>query len=326
MPEAFSRIALLKVSNLRPRFSSASNVKEKERPRIYLMTYEKGSWIISEKVDRALGELGLTWLERQWAEKGIRDVSISGNTIRNRVHDFNARIMDQIYNIPGARVNPLHIWHENEVYFSIEYSASVSQQVSDVIVEYLLLEADFEKTLVFMGEYEKNFPYMIDLYCRFGGTMQEFKLVKTRWHMKEKEASQEMQGIFQNRGSFHPKRLSPEHTEKLLYNGDGTSFNGKADYTPICPDGGCGEIRVSSSFFESFYNRVVSPNIEPIMFYATSDGIDVTNCIIIRTEEVGELLKSLKKHFDDEARSGHQNYILSVEDIADINYTVKTAT
>lgn len=316
MDSKFNRVALISNANLRPKFSR-KELGLAGFPRLTLLSRSKGKWYISERIGGEVTDNLLGWLQRQWNEKGIEEVVIENGMMRNSVHDFNAKFMDRIYAIPGARVTPVHIWTGERVYFAIEFCESAVQPVSDAILEYMNAETGFIKSLDFMGEYNGKIPFILNRYFALGGGMESFKVLKTRWILTDQEAKNEVQGIFSNSGNFYPKCYEDSTTSRLLFSGSENSFKGDASYTPVCPDGCCGELEVNSEFFPSFYHNIILSQIGPLFYYAVSEKGSVTNSFILPEEMLSVLIGHIKAHFDSETRRHHFNFILSVENIKD---------
>lgn len=314
MISKFNRVALISNSDLRPKFSR-KDVGPVNFPRLTLLSRSNGKWYISERIDGEVTDNLLGWLRRQWSDKGIEEVTIENGMMRNSVHDFNATFMDRIYDIPGARVVPVHIWTGEKVYFSIEFCETATKAVSDAILEYINSETAFGKTLEFLGEYNGEIPFILDRFFSLGGKYEDFRILKTRWLLTEQEASQDVQGIFTNFGNFFPKCYENSSTSRLLFSGSEGNFRGKASFTPVCPDGCCGEVEIESEFFQSFYDNIILSGVGPVFFYSVSEKGSVTDCFIIPESVLALLIKDLRKHFASEKRKDHVNFILSVEQL-----------
>ncbi len=314
MDSKFNLVALISNGDLRPKLNR-KDLGQSGFPRLTLLSRSNGKWYISERMGGEVPDNLLGWLRRQWNERGIEEVVVENGIMRNSVHDFNAKFMDRIFAIPGARILPVHIWTGERVYFAIEFCESARQAVSDAILEYVNTETGFMKSLEFFGEYHGKIPFILNEFFTLGGKIEDFKILKTAWKLTEKEALNEVQGIFTNFGNFYPKCYEDSRTSRLLYSGAENGLRGEASYTPVCNDGSCGELELNSDFFPSFYHNMILSLGYPLFYHAVSQEGSVTSTFILPEEMLSQLVAHLKAHFTSESRRHHINVILSVENL-----------
>ncbi|MCL4480515.1 MAG: hypothetical protein M1113_03400 [Candidatus Thermoplasmatota archaeon] len=305
-------IALFRLDNVRPKFTSLDDIKEKTNLRFLLLINDKEKWISGEPLKRDIVTERNEGLKDRLNAAGIFDYKIENKILWSAIHDMNSIFYDKLTEIRSCRVDPNNIWFSGGLYFAIEYEEENNSQVSNVILDYLEEEANFGKELLFMGPYSEDIPFMLDLYHKFGGSLDEFTHMRSKFSLLQDAEDRNRSGIMSNKGEIRIKRLSPENKATIIFH--------KYSVSPVQHNQAelfekNEEFLVDSPFFTALHQFIVNSGLVPVFFKAIPEGNAIIADFIVRKDHSNRLLSNLDNLLSSESRVKPSACLESVESL-----------
>lgn len=292
-------IALFRLDNVRPKFTSLDDIKEKTNLRFLLLINDKEKWISGEPLKRDIVTNRNEGLKDRLNAAGIFDYKIENQILWSAIHEANSIFYDKLTEIRGCRVEPNNIWFNGGLYFAIEYEEENNPQVSNVILDYIEEKASFGKELLFMGPYSENIPFMLDLYHKFGGPLDEFTHLRSKFSLQLDAEDLDRSGIMSNKGEIRIKRLSPENKATIIFH----KYTGSlVQHNQTDLIGKNEEFLIDSPFFTALHQFIVNSGLVPVFFQAAPERNSIVTDFIIRKDHSNRLLSNLDNLLSYESR------------------------
>ncbi|MFG1460237.1 MAG: hypothetical protein AAE987_02520 [Thermoplasmataceae archaeon] len=305
-------IALFRLDNVRPKFTSLDDLKEKTNLRFLLLINDNEKWISGEPLKRDIVANRREGLKDRLNAAGIFDYKIENNILWAAVHDANSTFYDKLTEIKGCRVEPNNIWFNGGIYFAIEYDEENNVQVSNVVLDYLKEKANFGKELLFMGPYNEDFPFMLDLYHKFGGSLNEFTHLRSKFSLLEDARDLNHSEAMSNKREISIKKLSPDNKATIIiHKFAGSSVkNSQAELRE-----GNEEFIADSPTFAALHQYIVNFGLVPVFFKATFEGDSIVADFTVRKDHSNRLLSNLDSMVLSEHRIEPKTCLESVQSL-----------
>ena len=209
--------AVLELIGVQPKFLKIGDMRLGEQDHFHVIGKEQGKWLLFRRIKEQLtDEEKKLLVERISSINMTFDPYSTSNIIRMSIPDVQGQFYDDINNLPGCRVSPITLQNAGNVYVSIEFHESQSQKVSDLILDFIMKDAPYDRNLVHYGLNPDDLPYLLNLYMSLGNAPNNLALVKTRWVLDKEKIASENHGIFQNSGIFIPKQFADGESDKTV--------------------------------------------------------------------------------------------------------------
>ena len=309
--------AVLELHGVHPKFLKIGDMRIGEQDHFHVIGRERGQWFFYRRIMQQLtdGEKKRL-LERSSSLKMTFDPYSPSNIIRMSIPDVQGQFYDDINDLPGCRVSPITLQNAGNVYVSIEFHESQSQKVSDLILDFIMKDAPYDRNLVHYGLNPGDLPYLLNLYTSLGNAPSNLALVKTRWVLDKETIASENHGIFQNSGIFIPKQFADDESDKLIWRMDQPGIKVDALHTVIDDFEHLVEMSVKSRFFSDFYANVIRSYCGATFFGIKCEENTLNNYFIVERHALERFLEGLNRHWNLPARRHHYNYLVEVTDLS----------
>ena len=308
--------AVLELHGVQPKYLKIGQMRMGEQDHFHVIGRERGKWFFYRRIKEQLTpEEKKLLAERISSLNMVIDPSSPSNIIRMSVPDFQGQFYDDINDIPGCRVSPITLQNDGNVYVSIEYEESQSQKVSDRVLDFVMEEAPYERSIVHFGSNPNDLPYLLNLYLSLGNSLGNLSLVKTRWIIDRERIDSENQGIFQNSGVFIPKQFVDDESDRLIWKMNQQPIKGNAHYAVINESKHLVEMNVRSRFFSDFYANVIRGYSGAIFSGLKCEESTLTSYFIVERHATERFLGGLHSHWNLPPRKQHNNYLVEISDL-----------
>ncbi len=305
-------IALFKLDNVRPKYTSLDDLKEKTNLKFLLLINDNEKWISGEPLKHDILANRKEGLKDRLNAAGIFDYKIENNILWAAVHDANSTFYDKLTEINGCRVEPNNIWFNGGIYFAIEYGEENNVNVSNVVLDYLKEKANFGKELLFMGPYSGDIPFMLDLYHKFGGSLNEFTHLRSKFSLLQDAEDISRSGIISNKREITIKKLSPDNKATIIINrySESPAKHKQAELLE-----GSDEYSIDSPAFAALHQYIVNSGLVPVFLKIILEGNSIVADFIVRKDHSNRLLSNLDNMAEPEARIKPKACLESVESL-----------
>ncbi len=309
--------AVLELLGVQPKFLKIGDMRIGEQDHFHVIGKERGIWFLYRRITQQLTDEEKKMLvERISSINMTFDPYSTSNIIRMSIPDVQGQFYDDINNLPGCRVSPITLQNAGNVYVSIEFHESQSQKVSDLILDFIMKDAPYDRNLVHYGLNPGDLPYLLNLYTSLGNAPSNLALVKTRWVLDKETIASENHGIFQNSGIFIPKQFADDESDKLIWRMDQPGIKVDALHTVIDDFEHLVEMSVKSRFFSDFYANVIRSYCGATFFGIKCEENTLNNYFIVERHALERFLEGLNRHWNLPARRHHYNYLVEVTDLS----------
>ncbi|MHB8371928.1 MAG: hypothetical protein ACYDAO_02155 [Thermoplasmataceae archaeon] len=291
-----------------------------EEDHFHVIGREEGKWFFYRRVREELNPSEKEIFMNYHKNAGVTYLP-STNIMRIAIPELQGEFYEDINNIPGCRVSPVTLQSQGSVYISIEYPEIQTKFISKRILKFLNEDIPYERSIVFMGRYENNLPYLVNLFFHIGNDLSNISLIKTRWIFGENEIKYENQGIFQNIGKFVPKKYDDTESDQLIWRIKKGEVYGDVNFQADEGETKVVEINVKSKFFSDFYRNVIKNYSGMLYFGLKCEKNQLISYYAVEKHSKVAFLHGLQEHWERQARKNHKNCLMEITDLGSNNGT-----
>ena len=308
--------AILRLHQVQPKYLKAREVHIGEEDHFHFIAKEGNQWLFYRNTGKDLSMNEQKALREYAKSVGISgEIQYSNGLMQMPIPDHQGKFYDSISEIQGCRVMPVTLQRDGDVYVCIEFHENSMKSVSDKILDFVQTEYPYRKTILYMGVWKSNLPYLLNLYSSFGNSLQNFSLIKTRWEFNEGDALSGNDGVFLNHGIFVPKQFVDGETDTLIWRMENADVKSGTNYEIVDAGDHVVETRIKTKFFADFYRNVVKSYSGPVFYGAKCDGTGLSSYYIVEKGTQSMFLAGLNNHLNRSARIRHKNYLLEITEL-----------
>lgn len=316
--ETLGKCTVMKIHDLLPK-KVRNDINSSQKDGFLFMAQSESKLLVYQNIGYDPTETEVNQLKKHISNWGGGEmVDVQNRILEMQLPSFLIPFYNDLNNLPGCRVFPNLLRVGGDVYICIEYDQKVSNQVSQIVMEFISEDHLFKKELVYSGPQDGGPPYLLKLYGDFGNNINDFVVIKTVWEFTREEVEKQNQGVFLNTGSYVPKCFIHQSTDKLIFRKNVDEIKGNAPSTTIDGANGVVEFNVRSQFYSDFYNEVIRLYSGPIFLHMEVFGDKQETYFIIEKNQQAIFIKGLKNHWKRTAREDHVNYIDYVETLGNV--------
>lgn len=245
------------------------------------------------------------------SEFNRESMSVIGNSIlRVEADNYFMGILNRINKIAGCRVNPNILSHSRDAYVQIEFSVNSEQKVSKLLLE-AIPKMPMKGELIYMGRQPENMPYIVKLFTEMGGSISDFFLVITEWHMQKEDMENKNSGVFMNKGRFIPKYFTSGINDTLIFRAESADVKSRSEINVVDRSSGLFEMETETHFFTDFNREVVRSYFGSLFYEAEVHGNVLTSYYVIDRKLSSLFLTGLERHWALPTRKDHYNVVTS---------------
>jgi hypothetical protein len=245
------------------------------------------------------------------SEFNRESMSVIGNSIlRVEADNYFMGILNRINKIAGCRVNPNILSHSRDAYVQIEFSVNSEQKVSKLLLE-AIPKMPMKGELIYMGRQPENMPYIVKLFTEMGGSISDFFLVITEWHMQKEDMENKNSGVFMNKGRFIPKYFTSGINDTLIFRAESADVKSRSEINVVDRSSGLFEMEIETHYFTDFNREVVRSYFGSLFYEAEVHGNVLTSYYVIDRKLSSLFLTGLERHWALPTRKDHYNVVTS---------------
>lgn len=307
--------AIIEIKNIIPDRIKFTDLKFERKDRFLFLVNVDGGWFVHQNAGRTLTEKEISALnEYLKGIDGAASANSSGEMLQVSVPEVLWPTLDKITNIPGCRISPNLLQKDESIFVILEFIESANREVSDAVIEFVSQPLNIKKTLIYFGKDSEGSKFLT--YFRPTGLKSnKFILARTVWDFDDKAATQENQGVFQNKGVFVPKYFSPDGSITMIARLENKEILGNAKYRLVDQTKNVSELTFNSHFMKDFYQNVIERYSGPIFYKLIVSDHKMNNFFVIEKEFSDQFFRAISRHWSMPYRAEHFNRIEQVEDL-----------
>ena len=314
----FPLCAVIRINGIFPKNIRISERKKEPDTQFLLLARSVDKFLFYLNLKSEISEGEMRKFSEFWTSEHSGNVlSINNNIVEMEVPDQLKNLMEKMVNVPLARVSPNVLRNGSDLYISLEFCEHSSREVSNIVLE--ILDADFSNpwSLEYFGEYDRELPYLLNVYSESGLSLRNFTMVTTIWEPGNEVISSVYDGFFLNDGNYVPKILSTDSNDILVIKPYDEEILGNSSIKYHDKESNLAEVGLKSGYLSDLLHEVIKTYSGPLFYAGKTESGKSFRYYILDTDLTPVFLKALSRFWNMSERKNYINYIYRIENLED---------
>ena len=314
----FPLCAVIRINGIFPKNIRISERKKEPDTQFLLLARSTDKFLFYLNLKSEISEGEMRKFSEFWTSEHSGTVlSINNNIVEMEVPDQLNNIMEKMVNVPLARVSPNVLRNGSDLYMSLEFCEYSSREVSNIVLE--ILDADFSnpRSLEYFGEYDRELPFLLNIYSESGLSLRNFTMVTTVWESGNEAISSVYDGFFLNDGNYVPKILSTGSNDILVIKPYNEEIVGNSSIKCHDKESKLAEVELKSGYLSDLLREIIKTYSGPLFYAGKTEGGKSFRYYILDTDLTPVFLKALSRFWNMDERKNYINYIYRIENLED---------